>query len=247
FTAGRCALTLASTGAIKAALRLQTSSSRNNSSCSSSSNDVSGTSDSSSGGGGGSIGSSGPQASELPLTAGLLGVAPLPGSPAVLDRLTDKMTACTPALCPYGETVATAAAGSQIINRAPLLGMDSSPVGLVSARVAPWRQARALQALSRLAGPDGSWLLVRDPSVALGPVRSEQLLLTLEGEKNNSSGLGNGAGKDWASAGYDADAMAALLSEARRAMAHRNAVGPLEIPGAEQVMTILRSAVDSVT
>ncbi|GIL76333.1 hypothetical protein Vretifemale_5937, partial [Volvox reticuliferus] len=112
---------------------------------------------------------------------------------------------------------------------------------------APWRQARALQALSRLAGPDGSWLLVRDPSVALGPVRSEQLLLTLEGEKNNSSGLGNGAGKDWASAGYDADAMAALLSEARRAMAHRNAVGPLEIPGAEQVMTILRSAVDSVT
>lgn len=212
FSAGRCALTLASIASIKALMTLQSSSG---------SGDVSWNNSSGS----------------LPLAANLLGVAPLPGSPFVLDQRTGLLANCTKELCPYGDVLDSGTGIGKtgiIVNRAPLVGVGSSPVGLVSAQAKPWRQALALLALGRLAGVDGNWELLQQPLDALGPIRTEQLLLGSNDCRSSSSSSEMEA--RWATAGYDVEAVAAMLAETHAAACHHNAVGPLKVPGSEEIM-----------
>ncbi len=260
FAAGRCALTVASTEAVKALLVRRT--------------EVKEVGSFSSNSGSGDVGIGVGVRSEW------VGIAQLPGSAWVLNQSSEQLvlydavlrksradgggssidTPTTRGPMTLEEALGAAATAASAgvptsatvparVNRAPVMGWGTT-VGVVSARVEPWQQARALELLGRLAGSEGSWALVSDEQVPLGPVRVEQqgaaatALLGSREDGSSAAGVGVGGGDrgrgsapgDWDAAGYDAAAVRRLLAAAAEAADHPNAVPPLVVPRAEQVM-----------
>lgn len=260
FVAGRCALTVASTEAVKALLaRPSQRQGADSFSRDSSSGDV---------------------CTSVAVRPEWVGIAQLPGSAWVLNHTSRRLVPYDAILRTSGvstvgtpttrgpmtleevlgavATAAPAAAPASAtapawVNRAPVMGWGTT-VGVVSARVEPWRQARALELLGQLAGSEGSWAMVSDEQVPLGPVRVEQLgaaatpQLDSRDDGGSAADMGAGVGVgggdrgrgaapgDWGAAGYDAVAVRQLLAAEAEAADHSHAVPPLTVPGAEQVM-----------
>ncbi|KAG2431384.1 hypothetical protein HYH02_013371 [Chlamydomonas schloesseri] len=131
-----------------------------------------------------------------------------------------------------GRNGTTISLRTALINRAPFVGLGGGPVAIVSARAAPGRQAAALQLLATtLAGPDAGWRALQSPQVPLFPVRAAHL--------SGAAAPGSGSAA--------AAVSRALLAVVKASLNHPNAVPPLTLPGAEQIMAVLRWAADNMT
>ncbi|KAG1655623.1 hypothetical protein FOA52_008837 [Chlamydomonas sp. UWO 241] len=164
---------------------------------------------------------------------GVIGTAMVPGSTRVLNRQTDLLEECTPALCPHAKRERTYDGKEVLVNRAPHFGVGGFS-GFVNALQAGSHQQVMYAFWSFMSEPMYSKKLVMT-SLSIGPYRKSHL---------DASAQSLAA---WTDLGYDEVDTHDFLTTVDSSLEHANFVPDLRMLGGQSYLDTLYTALRNVS